>query len=440
MRVLASLAVVSVTLSIASVAAAQQPKVDKDLLDLGESVLPQDTPAPKPGASARPAGPRAPAAKPSAAHSAAAPPSSAAPAAAPVGAVPDASAASAAGPADADVDAEADADVDAAGEADAAPAASTDSTLDAAVQGDAAEVASAAPDESKPDAGAPPKAPVALGRAARQARIDSGQNLPLSAPAESPLAHAGVPVEAVPAVATAATVGTMAIWPLLIKTLTGLLKSVFGGFLKSRAKKGQKLDKEQKTIHVMGFAMRPAELLWVLVGALVYGFAVCYAFQGKKLQTSFLVSQEALVVVIYYTRSAVRLTYQRVAHLTTQYKFWLGGGLLCLGSAYLGTTLATVGYELEETKGPEDAERVMKMKVWLLVIALLMAYGFAAANVLSPAKIFQSGRVMMTGAALAEILPITPMPGKKIMSWRPGVWALLAVAVVTSFIVLNFVL
>ncbi len=179
----------------------------------------------------------------------------------------------------------------------------------------------------------------------------------------------------------------MAFWPFLIKTLTGLLKGVIGGLLKNRAKKGQKVDATQRAFTLAGFVIRPMELTSLLIAALVYGLAVCYTLQGWKMALPFVRTQELLVVVIYFSRSVVRFIYERTFKLTTQYKFWVGGGLLCLGSAYLGNTLGTVGYELESSKGPEDAARIVKMKTWLLVLALAMAVGFCIANRMAPAKL-----------------------------------------------------
>jgi hypothetical protein len=264
--------------------------------------------------------------------------------------------------------------------------------------------------------------------------------LPLKGAEESPLLKLGVPLQAVPAVATVATVGLMAIWPALIKTLTGLFKGFLGAKLKARAKKDKKVDENQRAFHVLGFVIRPIELGSLLVAALVYGLAVSYTFQGRKLQRPFLLSQELLVIAIYFSRSVVRFVYERVFKLTTQYKFWLGGGLLCLGSAYLGNTLGTVGFELEATKTPEDAKRAVKMKAWLLVLAIVMAVGFFFLNRHHPAKIWQSGRAMMSGMALGEILPIAPMPGQKIYQWNKLVWMGLLGIVVPTFILINFIL
>lgn len=257
---------------------------------------------------------------------------------------------------------------------------------------------------------------------------------------ESPLRALGVSAAAVPVVATAAAVGSMAIWPILLKTLTGLVKSFVAAFAKNRAKKGEKIDTEARSFVIAGFRLRPAEFVALLVAAVVYGFAVSYAFQGRSLQRGFVLRQEGLVLTIYYARSMVRFAYERVFKLATQYKFWLGGAFLCLGSAYLGNTLGTVGFEVDGAKTPEQTEGIVRMKAWLIVLALVMAIAFCLANVHAPSKVLQSGRLMMSGMALAEILPISPMPGLKIYQWRRHVWAGLFLAVIPSFFVINYVL
>jgi hypothetical protein len=276
--------------------------------------------------------------------------------------------------------------------------------------------------------------------AARNKRIASGANLPNKAVEDSPFAKIGVPAQAVPAVATVATAGVMTFWPFLIKTLVGLFKGVIGGLMKMRRKKTLKVDHEAFAFNIHGFKLRPAEIGSLLIAAFVYGLAVYYTFHGFKFKPSFLFSQEALVVGIYFSRSIIRFVYERAYHLTTQYKFWVGGALLCLGSAYMGNTLGTVGFELEAAKSPEDTKRILKMKCWLIVFALVAAIGFCYANIHAPAKILQSGRLMMSGMALGEVLPIMPMPGLKIFKWRKDIWAILFVLVVPTFFLINFVL
>jgi hypothetical protein len=113
--------------------------------------------------------------------------------------------------------------------------------------------------------------------------------------------------------------------------------------------------------------------------------------------------------------------------------------LLCLGASYLGTTIGTVGYEVEEAASPEAANRVVKMKAFLITLSLVMALAFFAGNVLHPMKLLQSGRVMMSGIALAEILPITPMPGKRVYGWNKAAWWLLFLCIVPSFVLINLV-
>lgn len=421
MRLSTFLAVAAAAVCLASVASAQEAdqETHKDLVKLGQSLLPSDDVA-RPDARA-PKG-----------DAAAARPSLALDAAAGVGAAVDL-------------------------DIDAADAAAADAQAAGAEGADAAESAAAEPGSTPADtvdpgapsgaapAGAiasakPAVAPVGIGPSARRARVASGKNSEQKSLEESPIARLGVPEQAVPAVATTAAVGTMAIWPFLVKTLSGLLKSIVAGLIKNRAKKGQKIDKAQRRIRALGFDLRPAELGALLIGALIYGLAVCYSFQGRKLSPSFLMGQEALIVLLYYSRSFVRFGFERRFKLPTQFKFWIGGAGLCLFSAYLGTTLGTVGYELEEAATKDDGDRIVRMKAMLTGLALGMALVFFAANVFYPTKIFQSGRAIMSGMALAEILPITPMPGKRIFAWNKTVWALLAATVVPSFLLINYFL
>jgi hypothetical protein len=310
-----------------------------------------------------------------------------------------------------------------------------------AADGGAATAASpaAAGSAPLPPGAEPPRGPLGFG-APRAARLASGQEMSPKGAEESPLRALGVPAAAVPAIATVATVGSMAIWPFLIKTLTGLFKSFVAAFIKNRAKKGKKVDASARSFVLAGFRLRPAELGALLVAAAIYGLAVSYAFQGRKLERGFVMRQEGLVLAIYYARSMVRFAYERAFKLATQYRFWLGGAFLCLGSAYLGNTLGTVGFEVDGAKTPEESARIVRMKAWLIVLALLMAIGFCLANLHAPAKVLQSGRLMMSGMALAEVLPMSPMPGLKIYQWRRPVWAALFLVVVPTFFLINFVL
>ncbi len=62
------------------------------------------------------------------------------------------------------------------------------------------------------------------------------------------------------------------------------------------------------------------------------------------------------------------------------------------------------------------------------------------ANLFFPQKLLQMGRVLAAGIALAEVFPLTPMPGLRIYQWRRSVWAILFVLIVPSFFVMNFIL
>jgi hypothetical protein len=283
------------------------------------------------------------------------------------------------------------------------------------------------------------RAPAKRRTQSRQARVQSGKNYPMQAALQSPLIRAGIPPQAVPAVAGATAVGVAALWPFLLKTLLALLKSSLGSFLKIRAKKNKKVDSEAREIHLLGFRLRPAEMAALLLGGGVHGLAVCYTLKGWKLDLPFVLSEESLVLIFYYARSLLRFFYERHFGLITQFRFWPGGGLLCLGSAYLGNMLPTVGYELELAKGQQATERAVWLKVWLLALALALGFVCFAANLLHPLKVLQSGRLICSSVALAEILPISLMPGLRIYKWRKGMWVLLFLLAVPSYFLINYV-
>ena len=64
---------------------------------------------------------------------------------------------------------------------------------------------------------------------------------------------------------------------------------------------------------------------------------------------------------------------------------------------------------------------------------------FFAANLLSPQKYFQIGRLLASGIALAEVCPMTPMPGLRSYQWRRGIRAILFALIVPAFFLMNFI-
>ena len=274
----------------------------------------------------------------------------------------------------------------------------------------------------------------------KKERVSGGRNYPMQGVVQSPLSRIGIPAAAVPAVATVISVGAAALWPLLLKTLGMLLKAVIGGRLRVWAKKDKKLDTKQRQFVMFGFQVRPWELGSMLLGASVYGLGISYALKGWKLDSSFVLREEAMVLLLYYLRGFIRLGFERMFGLVTQYQFWPSGGVLCLCSAYLGNTLATTGYELESIGGTQTTAKANLLKVVLLLSALCLSLAFFAANLVFPNPVLQSGRVITSGIALAEILPIAPMPGLKIYQWRRGFWGVLFLLVVPTYFLINFFL
>ena len=270
-------------------------------------------------------------------------------------------------------------------------------------------------------------------------------NYPMQGVIQSPLRQLGVPPPAVPVVATAVTVSAMALWPSLAKagnaalrTLGAILRQVISGHLRVWAKRGKKLDEEERYFELFGFRLRPMELLSLAATAAVYGLALAYLLVGWELSPQLVLWQILASLSILLVRSLVRFFYERKVGLVTVFRFWPAGGLFCLVSAYLGTMLATGNYELEATGRPDAAKYAARLRLGIVLATLGLAISFFAANWHYPHKVLQMGRLVASGIVLSEVLPVTPMPGLRIFKWHRGVWAVLFGLVVPTYFLINF--
>lgn len=272
-------------------------------------------------------------------------------------------------------------------------------------------------------------------------------NFPMDGVQKSPLRSLGVPAPAVPVVATAVSVSLLALWPSLAKagdsalrTLGTILRQVISTHLRVWAKRGKKLDEEERYFNVFGFRLRPLELLSLAATAAVYGLALAYLLVGWALSPQLVLWQILAALSILLVRSLVRFVYERQVGLVTVFRFWPAGGLFCLLSAYLGTMMATGNYELEAAGRPDSAKHAARLRVGIVLVTLGLAFGFFSANLHHPHKVLQMGRLVASGIVLSEVLPVTPMPGLRIYKWRRSIWALLFGIVVPAYFLMNFVL
>ncbi|MEZ4367667.1 MAG: hypothetical protein R2939_15530 [Kofleriaceae bacterium] len=240
--------------------------------------------------------------------------------------------------------------------------------------------------------------------------------------------------------AAAATAAAVGIWPILMKVLMGFLKGLLAGRLKDRAKKKQKVRLDQRSYRVMGMNVRPREVLHLTIGALVYGFAVYYAMFGWSLRSNALGRQETLVFMFGMVRLVIRYVYERIYGIVSEYRFWAGGGVLALGSAYMGNALNTVGFELNTAQTDEEKRRMLKLSVVMILVSLGLAVVFFLANRSHPTTFFQCGVLASTGSCLTDMLPAKPMTGQKIWAESKLLYAGLAALVLPAFFLLNFVL
>lgn len=302
-------------------------------------------------------------------------------------------------------------------------------------------------DKHKTQPDTPTGAPSGPGEGEADDAQEAESNYPMSGVQQSPLRKLGVPEPAVPVVATAVSVSVMALWPWLqkagsavLRTLGTILRQVISGHLRVWAKRGKKLDEEERAFVLFGFRLRPRELLSLGATAAVYGMALSYLLVGWALSPQLVLWQILASLSILLMRSLVRFVYERQVGLVTVFRFWPAGGLFCLVSAYLGTMMATGNYELEATGRPDAAKYAARLRVGIVLATLGLALAFFAANWSYPHKVLQMGRIVASGIVLSEVLPVAPMPGLRIYKWSRSIWVLLFVLVVPTFFLVNFVL
>lgn len=229
-----------------------------------------------------------------------------------------------------------------------------------------------------------------------------------------------------------------------MKTLLGLLKGLAKAMLadkfKTRAKKDKAINTEQKAYTIAGLRIRPREVAQLALGATVYGAAVYYTMFGLTFNSSALARQESLVVMFYMIRTLLRSGFEAMSGIMTEFRFWAGGGVLCLGAAYLGNPLNTVGYELNSAQTQEEKDRLYRLTLTSMAVTIGLAVIFFALNRTAPHPFFQAGMIACTGGALSDTLPVAPMSGKKIWDTSKWHWLAFAAIVFPMFFLFNFVL
>ncbi|MBI5227064.1 hypothetical protein HY988_00615 [Candidatus Micrarchaeota archaeon] len=266
------------------------------------------------------------------------------------------------------------------------------------------------------------------------------ENMRMEGIENSPLVALGIPPKYVPPVATAVSLVLLAFLPNLLTALTGFLKVYAAGFLKSKAKEGKKpselIDKGTK---ILGFTIRLREFVALVIGAIVYGLAVSYTFKGFKIDFLLVFYAIAFATILYYARTLMRMLFERIYKLRSEFHVWKSGCGICWISAILGNTLQTTGYELEDAT-PENQGKLAKMKAFIILITMVLGIALFVANFVHPTKTLQLFRMIASGLALTEIMPIKPMPGVSIKKWNWIIWILLFLLIVPTYFLINFYL
>jgi hypothetical protein len=257
-------------------------------------------------------------------------------------------------------------------------------------------------------------------------------NLPRKAASYSPLAIC-LPLSLVPIVASA--IG--AVLTSLAHPLFNLLQSFMENVISSRKKAKSRITHTRWKL----LGIKAREVISITAAALVLGIAISWTYAGPTSQFLYLMVLNTVICLLAgFSHEAVHWGIGKLVKIDTEYKFWLGGSVLTIFSAFLGNAFGLQGFLIEEEKEGEARWKkgVMKLAPALFTTAVMLAFAFL--NFVYPMVVFQMVYSIASVLAMADILPLKPMDGYDVRRWNVIIWLIAFVGISVSFVFANFVI
>jgi len=247
----------------------------------------------------------------------------------------------------------------------------------------------------------------------------------------SPLAQV-IPVEYVPPAAS--------IIAIILAYLVGLGNRMLGNYIASFGKKKADIKEKYIGFKVKHFHVKLREYLGIFIGASVFGMAIALSYTG--LQSAVLETFKITSIVclfIFIIREGIRLVLSYTMKLHTEFKLWITGDIISLFSGFLGNTLNTTGFVVEEKDKNYSFEKFAKIKYYVVLITFVGGMVFFVLNFLKPSPLNQMVMASATTLGLADIVPMKPLLGVDIKKWKPWLWFFTISIMAILYILMNFV-
>ncbi|MCF7862044.1 hypothetical protein K9M79_07430 [Candidatus Woesearchaeota archaeon] len=262
----------------------------------------------------------------------------------------------------------------------------------------------------------------------------SDDNLIKTSYINSPLSRY-MPKEVVPLAATAIGISLVWLWNLLFTLGRKVLRLALSGKIMKYIKK-KKFTNEYKGFKIMGIPFRYREWISILLAALVFALITAYSYYSGLTDLAELLTINIIVnFIIYSMRNIIRLIFDKIYNIKTEYVFWIWGAVVTVISGWLGNTFSLAGYNVSESE--KDAVTDAKIQYGINVLSFLVALGLAIWNIILPSILLQMSMTLALSIAVIQMMPISPFSGKGIYKWNRKIWWLSFIPMLVTYVLAN---
>lgn len=204
-----------------------------------------------------------------------------------------------------------------------------------------------------------------------------------------------------------------------------------------------KLGRKKKTFGYTGPQIKGIHLkeIGAILGAsFVLGFAVTWTFTGPSMKFFDLIFLNAGICL--FAALSHELTHRIIGRffgIKMEYRFWYGGSLITILTAFLGNSFGIQGFLLEKGDDNISTWKYGVTKLAAPVVSMFIAMAFAVLYLKNPGVIFQMVYTTASIWAMAEIFPVEGLDGYDVKKWNRLVCFIFLILISIVFFAINFI-
>ncbi|MDD9954091.1 MAG: hypothetical protein OXR66_07190 [Candidatus Woesearchaeota archaeon] len=250
---------------------------------------------------------------------------------------------------------------------------------------------------------------------------------------KSPLATF-LPEAFVPAAATGIGVTLLLIWKFIAAFLFKAARFIIASKIMNRIKK-RAFNEQFRGFHISGVRFKYREWAAILVASAVFAVSLSYMYLAPATNALlFFLVTCAVNFIVYGFRHFTRLCFDKKHGLHTEYTLWFLGLVFTGITGWLGNAFSLAGYIRSDGKRTKEEGRVAYIVTMLTFGLFLVTWLW---NFFSPSIVLQMTMLLSLAIAYLQMLPLAPFEGKKVIAWKPGLWALTFIPMTVLYMCVN---